>query len=352
MEIDQRKLGEFMNRVVSDVGAAMSGVLSLMGDELGIYKAMAKSGPVTPAELASLTRTNERYVREWLNAQAAGSYVSYDASSGRYTLPPEQAFALAEELSPVFSSGFFQVTKAMWQSEERIVQNFRDGRGTEWGEHHQCLFAGTERSFRAAYLGYLLSEWIPALENVELKLRNGAKAADVGCGHGASTILLAKAFPTSRFWGFDSHAPSIELARQRAREAGVEARVHFEVARATDYPGRAYDLVAHFDSLHDMEDPDAAARHARSSLADDGTWMVVEPRASDRPEENHNPIGRLFYSVSTMVCVPHSLSRRGPALGAQAGEARLREVIVTRGGFSRLRRAFETPFNLVLEARP
>jgi 2-polyprenyl-3-methyl-5-hydroxy-6-metoxy-1,4-benzoquinol methylase len=352
MTIDENKLGEFMNRVVGDVGAAMSAALVVLGDRLGLYKAMAASGPVTPAELAKRTETAERYVREWLNAQAAGGYVSYDPKTGRYTLPPEQAFALAEELSPAFCPGLFQVTQAMWHAGDKIAANFRDGSGTAWGEQHDCLFAGTERFFRSGYIGNLVSAWLPALDGVQAKLERGARVADVGCGLGASTILMAKAFPKSRFRGFDYHDGSIELARKRAREAGVEDRVEFSVANSTDYPGDGYDLIAHFDCLHDMEDPEGAAKHARRTIAADGTWMVVEPFAADRPEENHNPVGRVFYSASTMLCVPHSLSRRGPALGAQAGEARLREVIVGAGGFSRLRRATETPFNLVLEARP
>jgi 2-polyprenyl-3-methyl-5-hydroxy-6-metoxy-1,4-benzoquinol methylase len=352
MAIDEQKLGEFMNKVVGDVGAAMSGVLVVIGDRLGLYKAMAAAGPVTPAELAEKTGTAERYLREWLDANAAGGYVSYEAASGRYTLPPEQAFALAEEQSPAFCPGLFQVTKAVWHAEDKILKNFRDGGGTEWGHHHPCLFEGTERFFRSGYIGNLIGAWLPALRGVEGKLRRGARVADVGCGLGASTILMAKAFPESRFWGFDSHQRSVELARERAREAGVADRCTFEVASSTDYPGEAYDLIAHFDCLHDMEDPVAAARHARRTVAADGSWMIVEPFAGDRPEQNHNPVGRVFYSASTMLCVPHSLSRRGPALGAQAGEARLRKVIVEGGGFSELRRATETPFNLVLEARP
>jgi SAM-dependent methyltransferase len=352
MAIDENKLGEFMNKVVSDVGAAMSGALVVIGDRLGLYRAMAALGPTTAAELAKRTETSERYVSEWLNAQAAGGYVTYDASTRRYTLPEEQAFALAEAQSPVFCTGMFQITKAMWDADAKITANFRSGGGTAWGEHHQCLFEGTERFFRAGYIGNLVGSWIPALEGVAAKLEEGARVADVGCGLGASTILMAKAFPNSSFWGFDSHALSIELAQKRAREAGVGDRVQFAVANATDYPGKDYDLVAHFDCLHDMENPVGAAKHTKHSLAKNGTWLVVEPFAGDLPEENHNPVGRVFYSASTMLCVPHSLSQKGPALGAQAGEARLREVIVEGGGFSRMRRATETPFNLVLEARP
>ncbi len=352
MTIDEKKLGEFMNKVVGDVGAAMSGALVVIGDRLGLYKAMAASGPVTPDELARRTETAPRYVREWLNAQAAGGYVTYDAETGRYTLPPEQAFALAEELSPAFCPGLFQVAKAMWHADEKIAKNFRDGGGTQWGEQHACLFEGTERFFRSGYIANLVGAWLPALDGVETKLARGAKVADVGCGLGASTILMAKAFPKSTFRGFDYHDGSIEVARRRAREAGVADRAQFDVARSTDYPGDGYDLIAHFDCLHDMEDPIGAARHARRTVAPDGTWMIVEPFASDRAEENHNPVGRVFYSASTMLCVPHSLSQHGPALGAQAGEARLRDVVVTNGGWSSMRCATQTPFNLVLEARP
>lgn len=352
MAIDETKLNEFMNKVVADVGAAMSGALVVLGDRLGLYRAMAALGPTTPAELSKRTETAERYVREWLNAQAAGGYVTYDPSTGRYTLPPEQAFALAEELSPAFCPGLFQVTKAVWAADEKIAKNFRDGGGTEWGDHHECLFEGTERFFRSGYIGNLVTAWIPALDGVQKKLERGAKVADVGCGLGASTILMAKAFPKSTFVGFDYHEPSIQAARARAREAGVGDRVQFDVAQSTSFPGSGYDLVAHFDCLHDMEDPVGAAKRTRQALAADGTWMIVEPFASDKPEDNHNVVGRVFYSASTMLCVPHSLSKRGPALGAQAGEARLRDVIVSGGGFSSLRRATQTPFNLVLEARP
>jgi 2-polyprenyl-3-methyl-5-hydroxy-6-metoxy-1,4-benzoquinol methylase len=334
------------------VGAAMSAALVVIGDKLGLYKAMAAAGPVTPGDLARRTGTTERYVREWLNAQAAGGYVAYDAASGRFTLPPEQAFALADDTSPASVPGLFHVTAAMWHGEEKMTDNFRSGHGLEWGAQHPCLFEGTERFFRSGYIGNLVGSWVPALDGVKEKLERGAKVADVGCGLGASTILMAKAFPRSRFHGFDSHLESIELARERAKQANVADRVAFEVAKSTDFPGGGYDLVAHFDCLHDMEDPVGAAKHVRRTIARDGTWMIVEPFAGDRPEQNHNPVGRVFYSASTLLCVPHSLAARGPALGAQAGEARLREVVVGGGGFTRFRRATETPFNLILEARP
>ena len=350
--VNPQKLDAFLGKVVGDVGAAMSAALVVMGDKLGLYKAMANAGPLTPVELAARTETTERYVREWLNAQCSGGYVAYDPSSGKYTLPPEQAIALADDTSPAFVPGLFQVTQALWNGVPKMSENFRTGGGLEWGHQHPCLFEGTERFFRSGYIGNLMSAWIPALDGVEGKLRAGAKVADVGCVLGASTILMAKAFPKSTFFGFDSHEGSIATANQRARDAGVQDRVTFAVASSTNYPGSDYDLVAHFDCLHDMEDPAGAARHTRRTIAKDGTWLIVEPFASDRTEDNHNAVGRVFYSASTMLCVPHSLAHRGPALGAQAGEARLREVVVKGGGFSKFRRATATPFNLVLEARP
>lgn len=352
MTIDESKLNAFMGKVVGDLGATMSSALLVLGDRLGLYRAMAVSGPVTASELATRTETAERYVGEWLNAQAASGYVTYEPASGRYALPQEQAFALADDDSPAAVVGAFSVARAMWSSLAAMEVNFRTGGGLAWGHQHPCLFEGTERFFRAGYLGHLVGSWLPALDGVEAKLAVGAQVADVGCGCGASTILLAKAFPRSTFRGFDSHPASIDTAIRRAQEAGVADRVTFSVANGTDYPGSGYDLVAHFDCLHDMEDPVGAARHTRTTLAKDGTWLIVEPFSSDRVEENHNPVGRMYYSASTLLCVPHSLAQHGPALGAQAGEARLRNVIVTQGGFSRLRRAAQTPFNLILEAHP
>lgn len=351
MAINEAKLNEFLGKALNDIGAGMSVALVLIGDKLGLYKAMAEAGPLTPTELAKRTGTAERYIREWLANQAAGGYVTYDATTGQYTLPEEQAFALANDNSPMFLPGAYQVIAATVKAEPRIAENFRTGAGLDWGEHDPCLFAGTERFFRPSYLGHLVSSWIPALDGVGEKLRQGAKVADVGCGHGASTLLMAQAYPQSRFFGFDFHGPSIEVARQRAAKAGLSERVTFEVARSTDYPGSAYDLVAHFDCLHDMGDPNGAAKHVRETLDANGTWMIVEPFAGDRVEENLNPVGRVYYAASTMVCVPASLAHHGPALGAQAGEARLHDV-VRAGGFSRFRRATQTPFNLVLEAKP
>lgn len=352
MMLNENKLQEFLWKVVCDVGAAESAVLVLMGDKLGLYRAMADGGAVTPRDLAARTALNERYVREWLNAQAAGGYVVYDSSQGTFTLPPEQATALADSESPSFVQGLFQVAAAMWAGEPKITANFRTGGGLEWAHQHPCLFEGTERLFRAGYIGHLVGAWIPALDGVEEKLRRGAKVADVGCGLGASTILMAKAFPKSQFHGFDYHAESIATARKRAAAQAVKDNLNFDVAKATDFPGNEYDLITHFDCLHDMEDPEGAARYARRKVAANGTWMIVEPFAGDRPEENHNPIGRMMYSASTMLCVPHSLAHQGPALGAQAGEARLRQIVIGKERFQRLRRAAQTPFNLVLEATP
>jgi SAM-dependent methyltransferase len=351
MAVSEAKLNEFMGKAVGDIGSAMSAALVIIGDKLGLYKAMAGAGPLTPAELSRRTVTVERYVREWCANQAAGGYLTYDAASATYTLPEEQAFALADENSPAFLPGAFQIIAAAIRAEPRIADNFRTGDGLAWGEHHHSLFEGTERFFRPNYNANLITSWIPALDGVQDKLHRGAKVVDVGCGHGASTILLAQAFPQSRFFGFDYHEPSIAVARQRAEKAGMADRITFATARSTDYPGQNYDLVAHFDCLHDMGDPVGAARHVRETLAADGTWMIIEPFAGDRVEDNLNPVGRVFYAASTLICVPSSLSERGPALGTQAGEAKLREV-VTAGGFTRFRRATQTPFNLVLEARP
>jgi 2-polyprenyl-3-methyl-5-hydroxy-6-metoxy-1,4-benzoquinol methylase len=348
--IDEKKLNDFVNKAVADIGSTMSSILVVIGDRLGLWKAMAAHGPVTAKELAQKSECAERYIREWLDAQASAGYVTYDPATKRYTLPPEHAVALADENSPAFFPGLFEVAAACWAATDKTTNNFRTGHGLEWGHQHPCLFQGTERFFRSSYIGNLVSSWIPALDGVTAKLEEGALVADVGCGVGASTILMAQAFPKSRFRGFDYHAGSIELARKRAAAAGVADRVTFDVAKSTDYPGNGYDLVCHFDCLHDMEDPKGAARRVGETLAKDGTWMIVEPFASDEPEKNHNPVGRVFYSASTMLCVPHSLAFGGPALGAQAGEARLREV-VSAGGFARIRRAIETPFNMVLEAR-
>jgi len=349
--INEAKLHDFVMKAVGEMGAAMNAALIVIGDKLGLYKAMAGAGPMTSAELAAKTATTERYVREWLAAQAAGGLVTYDAATEKYTLPPEQAFALADEMSPVFLPGAYYIISACLKDEAKITEAFRKGHGVGWHEHDSCLFFGTERFFRPNYRAHLIGEWIPALDGVEAKLKAGAKAADVGCGLGTSTILLAQAYPKSNFAGFDYHPESIELAREAARKAGVSDRVKFEVAKAKDYPGKDYDFVAFFDCLHDMGDPVGAARHVRETLAPGGTWMIVEPFANDKLEDNLNPIGRIFYAASTMLCTPASLSQEvGLGLGAQAGEGRLSNVLKS-AGFTRVRRAAETPFNIILEAR-
>ena len=350
--IDPDKLNGFVFRAVEEVGATLNAALVVMGDRLGLYRALAGAGPLTSAELAERTQTAERYVREWLNAQAAGGYVTYDPDAGRYTLPPEHAIALTDSDSPAYLPGFFQLALGSVTDSPRIVEAARDGAGVGWHEHVHDVHDGCERFFRPGYNANLIDAWLPALEGVVAKLEDGASVADVGCGHGASTILMAQAFPNSTFVGTDYHAGSIETARERALEAGVADRVRFEVAPASAYAGGGYDLVTMFDCLHDMGDPVGAAQHVRQTLAADGTWMVVEPAAGDRVEDNFNPVGRAYYGFSTLLCTPSSLSQDvGLALGAQAGEARLRDVVTT-GGFTHFRRAAETPFNLVLEARP
>jgi SAM-dependent methyltransferase len=350
--LDESKLNAFMGQAVQDMGAAMHASLVVVGDKLGLYKAMAGAGPMTPAQLASKSSTDERYVREWLNANAASGYVTYDAANKTYTLPPEQALALAVEDSPAFLPGAFQMIGALMRDVPKITEAFRTGRGVGWHEHDPELFQGTERFFRPNYAANLVSSWLPSLTGVTAKLEAGARVADVGCGHGSSTILMAKAFPKSTFFGFDYHPASIEWAKKAAKDEGVGERITFEVASAKDFPGADYALVTFFDCLHDMGDPTGASKHVRSTLAPDGSWMIVEPFANDRVEDNLNPIGRVFFSASTMVCTPASRSQEvGLALGAQAGEARMREVVLG-GGFSEFRRANETPFNLVFEARP
>jgi len=349
--MDTTKVEQFVFKAMGDLGSALTATLVVIGDRLGLYRAMAEAGAMTSQELAQRTSTNERCVREWLAAQAAAGYVEYDAATQRYTLPPEHAVALAMENSPACVLGGFQGMMAATRAVFKVEEAFRHGKGVGWHEHDPDLFRGTERFFRPGYNANLLSSWIPALEGLQDKLQSGATVADIGCGHGASTIIMAQAFPNSRFTGFDYHAPSIEAARQRAAEAGLGERVRFEVASAKDFPG-SYDFVAIFDALHDMGDPVGVARHVREVLKPDGTWMVVEPNAGDRVEDNLHALGRVFYSVSTLVCTQASLAQEvGLALGAQAGEARLRDVL-TQAGFGRVRRAAETPFNIVLEARP
>ena len=351
-QVDVDKLMGFVFQAVGEVGATLNTALVVMGDRLGLYKALADAGPLTPDELAKRTGTAERYVREWLNAQAAGGYVTYDPDSGRYTLPIEHAIALTDESSPAYLPGLFQTAFGSVLDAPRITEAAKTGEGFGWHAHGHDVFDGCERFFRPGYNANLVPAWLPALDGVVDKLQRGATVADVGCGHGASTILMAQAFPASTFTGSDYHEGSITAARERAAEAGVGDRVGFEIAPAASYSGTGYDLVTMFDCLHDMGDPVGAARHVRQSLAPDGTWLIVEPFAGDRVEENLNPVGRAYYGFSTLLCTPASLSQEvGLALGAQAGEARIRDV-VTRGGLTRFRRVAETPFNIVYEARP
>lgn len=350
--INENKLNDLLGRAVIDFGAVSLAPLVLIGEKLGLYRELASGGPLTSAQLASRTQTNERYVREWLNAQAASGYVHYLADSGRYELTPEQALLFADEDSPAFIVGAFQTALAAGRIADKLTDAFRNGHGIGWHEHDHALFHGIERFFRSGYIGNLVQNWLPALEGVEAKLRDGIRIADIGCGFGASTILMAQAYPNSQFIGYDNHPESIVAARMRARDAGVSDRCKFEVASAKDFPGRNYDLVTVFDALHDMGDPVGASRHVLSRLAPQGSWMIVEPYAGDRVEENLNPVGRAYYAGSTLICTPCSMAQEvGLALGAQAGEARMRAV-VTSAGFTRFRRATQTPFNLVYEAKP
>jgi SAM-dependent methyltransferase len=347
--MDEQKLNEFMGKLVTDMGGAALMATVLVGEELGFYRALADGAPTSPEALAARTGCHPRLVREWLNAQAAAGYV--ESGDGTFRLPPEQAMALADEDSPVYVAGGASVLASLFLDKDKIVAAMRGNGALSWGDHHPCLFSGTERFFRPGYRAHLVAEWLPALDGVVQKLEAGAKVADVGCGHGASTIVLAQAFPKSRFFGFDFHAASIGTARARAAMRGVSESATFEVADAKGYPAGGYDLICFFDCLHDMGDPVGAARHALKALAPDGTVLLVEPFAGDRLEENTNPVGRLFYAASTFICTPNSLSQEvGLGLGAQAGEARLRKVFAD-AGFSRFRRATQTPFNLILEAR-
>ncbi|HXI21616.1 MAG TPA: class I SAM-dependent methyltransferase, partial [Gemmatimonadales bacterium] len=350
--IDQHKLEAFLDRAVGDLAAAYGGVMVSLGRRLELYRAMAGAGPLNSHEVAARSGCAERYVREWLNSQAAGGYVVHHPTSGTYELPPEQALVLADDRSPVYLPPAWEVPASMWLDEERAVHAFRTGEGIPWGEHNDRLYCGVAAFYRNAYEAQLVQHWLPAVDGLTETLATGARVADVGCGYGISTILMAQAYPRSRFWGFDYHPESIEAARRSAAEAGVADRVTFQVASARDYAGGPYDLVCFFDCLHDMGDPVGAARHAREALGPGGTVVLVEPYAGDRVEDNLNPVGRLYYAASTTLCCAHSLSEEGgAALGAQAGEARLAEVF-RRAGFGRFRRATETPFNLILEAHP
>lgn len=352
MVVDEIKLQEFIGRIINDWGAAEGALITFVGDKLGLFRAMAGDGEMTPEELANKTNTHPRMIQEWLASQAAGGYVIYNSISRKFSLPEEHALALTDENSPAYVSGFYQSIVSLFKDEEKIIEAFKTGKGLGLGDHHHYLFEGTERFFKPNYVANLTQSWIPALNDVEIKLKNNqCKIADVGCGHGASTIMMAKAYPKSTVMGFDSHKPSIEWARKRAVEEGL-MNITFEVAKSSDYPGDDYDLVTFFDCFHDMGDPVGAASHVLHTLKKKaGTWMLVEPFANNQLEDNLNPLGRVFYSASSLICVPASLNENGPALGAQAGEHRTMEVMKT-AGFSKIRCATQTPFNLVLEARP
>jgi len=351
MNIDPQKLDAIVNTAISDISAGYGGVMISLGYKLGLYRAMAGAGPLSSAEVARRSGCAERYVREWLNSQVAGGYVAYHPSSATYELTPEQAMVLADESSPVFIPTAWHVPASMWADEPKAVEAFRTGRGIAWGDHDERLFCGVAAFYRNGYQASLVPEWLPALDGVTQKLEKGARVADVGCGHGHSTVIMAKAFPNSRFWGFDAHEGSIAEARRHAEQAGVADRVTFMNARAADYPVEGYDLICFFDALHDMGHPDRALRHAAAALAPEGTVMLVEPYAGDRVEDNINPVGRLYYAASTTICCAHAISEHGShVLGAQAGEARLADI-ARASGFSRFRRAKQTPFNLILEAR-
>jgi 2-polyprenyl-3-methyl-5-hydroxy-6-metoxy-1,4-benzoquinol methylase len=350
--LDEARLEQFVGQAVTDLGAAMNGVLVLIGGELGLWKALEGAGPLTCAEIAERSDATERYVREWASAQAASGYLEYDEATDSFTLSPEQAMAFADEDSPVYLLGGYHLISSAFKDRERIAERFRSGDGFGWHEHDPELFLGTEQFFRPGYRAHLVAEWIPALEGMEEKLRSGAKVADIGCGHGISTILMAQAYPESTFHGFDYHDASIERAKQIADAEGVTENTEFEVAAGKEFDGDGYDLVCFFDCLHDMGDPVGALEHVRAKLDDDGSVMLVEPFAADSLTENLNPVGRIYYAASTLICTPSSLDQEvGLGLGAQAGEQRLGEV-AKEAGFTRFRRATETPFNLVLEARP
>ena len=351
MTIDPQKLNDLVGMAVGDLSSSHGGVMLSIGHKLGLYKLMANAGPLSSTEVAKRSGYAERYVREWLNSQVAGKYIAYHPSSQTYELTPEQTMVLADENSPVFIPPAWAVSSSMWFDEPKTLEAFRTGKGISWGDHEERLYCGVAAFYRNAYLSSLVQEWLPALDGVVPKLERGAKVADVGCGQGHSTIIMAQAYPESRFWGFDVHEPSIEQARRNAQDAGVAGRITFAVSKATDFPAQQYDLICYFDCLHDMGHPDRALRHAANAIATDGSVMLVEPFANDNVEDNINPIGRLYYAGSTALCCPHAISENGDhVLGAQAGEQRLSRI-VQANGFSRFRRALATPFNLVLEAR-
>lgn len=351
MELNENILHELLGKVVTEMGAAANGPLITIGDKLGLYKTLSESNSMSSQQLANATDTAERYVREWLSAQAASGYIDYDANSNTFSMTPEQTAVFGNNKSPVFMTGAFNVISSLYHDEAKIENAFKTGEGVSWGDHNNCLFCGTEKFFSPSYEGNLIDNWLPALVGVVEKLKKGAKVADIGCGHAASTIIMAKAFPNSTFIGYDYHSKSIDQAKERAKDAGV-INISFEVATAKNYSGKDFDFICFFDCLHDMGDPVGACAHTKAALKPNGTCMIVEPFAKDSLAENLNPVGRAFYAFSTMLCVPCSLNQEvGKALGAQSGEKLLKEVI-TKGGFTRFKRATQTPFNLILEARP
>jgi len=350
--VDENKLNQFINQMLGDLGGASSVAMVRLGDALGLYETLHAKGPMTSAQLAKAAKVHERYAREWLSNQAASNYLAYDAKTAAFSLPPEQAMVFVKEDSPVYMMGAFDLMVALLENQSKVHAAFKSGGGVAWGDQAGCMFCAVARFFRPGYQNNIVQAWLPALDGVVEKLERGATVADVGCGHGWSTVMMAKAFPKSKFIGFDFHQGSIDEAQAHAEMHGVSANARFEVGLAKDYPGKDFDLVTCFDCLHDMGDPAGASAHIRKSLKPDGTWMIVEPMAGDTLEQNLNPLGRLYYAGSTMICLPTSLSQEvGAGLGAQAGETKLREVI-TSGGFRTVRRATETPFNMVLEARP
>jgi SAM-dependent methyltransferase len=350
--IDNKKLEEFVKKSVEDMGSSISALMIMLGDRLGLYKTLQQYGPLTSEELAKKTDTSERYIREWLASQAAAGYISYNTTNKKFTLPPENAMVLADENSPVFIMGGYQIIRSLFKNEDKFAEIFKTGKGFRWGDHHHDLFEGTARYFKSGYLGNLVQSWIPSLEGIENKLKKGAKVADIGCGYGISTTIMAKSFPNSQFYGYDNHGPSIEAAKENAIKENVKSNTNFLVVSASNESiGNDYDLISFFDCLHDMGDPLGALKFAKQSLKSDGTCMIVEPLANDKLEDNLNLMGKISYAVSSIVCVPNSLADNGPALGAQVGEQKIKDLVY-EAGFSRFRRATQTPLNVVYEARP
>ncbi|WP_458746532.1 class I SAM-dependent methyltransferase [Candidatus Nitrosocosmicus sp. T] len=349
--IDPKKLEEFVMKAVADMGSSLSAMMVILGERLGLYKALQQNGPLTPEELSNKTNTSERYIREWLASQAASGYITYDPLEKKFSITPENAMVLADENSPTYILGGYQVLRSIFKDEDKFVKIFKTGEGLRWGEHHHDLFEGTAKFFKPSYMSNLVQSWIPSLEGVEERLKKGAKVADIGCGYGISTSIMAKAYPNSQFYGFDNHAPSIEKAKEDASKDNIDNNINFSLVSANESIGNDYDLVAFFDCLHDMGDPLGALEFAKKSLKNDGTCMIVEPMANDNVEENLNLVGRIYYSASSLICVPNSLADKGIALGAQAGEKRIKDL-VHKAGFTKFKRSAQTPFNIVYEAKP